>query len=300
MQSNSTFFFGGGSATTRVVLLTFYFFLFLVFAVIATDFSKNRNRVVTESVFIDNLIGKVVYQKPDGIYLIKVGEKSPQRLFNYGTNPRWSPDGKQIAFLYGNAIMLFSENSGKSRQLAIAGKAKALCFYPDGQSVVYTDNNLLRRVEINSGKVTTLLEGNNFYEVDMSKDGSRLAATVKTRTGFKVRIFVLQTGTVRTVSRGCSASLSPDGNRVTVNGHKHRVLHLYQWENLKKVGQIHAPTGRSFDNQLWSNNPQWLTSTTEGKLNDIFLHHVTSDSTYQITTSGDCDRADLYVIRILP
>jgi len=249
---------------------------------------------------LNKLTGKVVFQRPDGIYLMQVGEESQQRLVDYGTNPRWSPNGKQIAFIHGNAIMLVTEKNGKTKHLATAGKAKALCFAPDGRSVLYTDNNLVRRVDIRNGKVETSLTGDRFYEVDMAKDGRRLAATVKTLTGFKVQLFDLETDSDRTVSKGCSASLSPDGSRVTVNGPKHRVLHLYRWEDLKKAGKIHAPVGKRFDNQFWSNNPQWLTSTTEGKRNDIFLHHVASDTSYQLTTSGDCDRADLYVSKMLP
>jgi len=87
---------------------------------------------------------------------------------------------------------------------------------------------------------------------------------------------------------------------VTVNGKNHRFLYLYSWDNLKKVARLQAPAGRKFDNQLWSNHSQWLVSTSEGKRNDIFLHHLNSDTSYQLTTSGDCDRADLYVNKILP
>ena len=249
---------------------------------------------------IDKLFGKIVYQTPAGIYEIIPGTKTPYRLIDYGTNPRWSPDGKHIAFIHGNAIMLFSKKAGTIKRLATAGKAKSLCFYPDGKSVVFTDNKLLRLVEIANGKVITLLTGGPFYEVDMAGKGNRLAATVKTFTGYKVQVFDLQSGSVRTVSRGCSASLSPDGNLVTVNTQKHRVLSFFNWENLKEVAQIHAPSGMQFDNQLWSNNPEWLSSTSEGEVNNIFLHHAPSNTSYQMTTSGDSDRADLFVITVQP
>ncbi len=276
-------------------LITAIIFLFMGFF-----FGPSYSHAATETALVDKLIGKIVYQRPDGIYLIKVGEKSPQHLLNYGTNPRWSPNGKQIAFVHGNAIFILAIKDGTVKQLATAGKAKALCFFPDGKSVIFTDDKLLRQVDIKSRKIKTLLQGEQFYEVDIAKDGKRLTATVRGLTGFKVRIYDLQSSSNHTVSRGCSASISPDGSKVTVNGKKHRILYIYDWNRLKKVGQTHAPAGKRFDNQLWSNNPQWLVSTTEGKRRDIFLHHIDSDSSFQITTSGDCDRGDLYVNKILP
>lgn len=300
MQSDPAPFFWGRFIGTCIMLLGLCFFLWPtqghVARVNTADQSANNQALAAEAAFIDKLVGKVVYQRSDGIYQIREGDKFPQRLLGYGTSPRWSSDGKRIAFVHGNAIMLLTEKSGKVRQLATAGKAKALCFYPDGQSVIFTDGNFLRRVEISNGKVTTLLAGDEFREVDIAEDGIRLAATVRTPYGIKVRVFDLQTGSNRTVSRGCSASISPDGNRITVNGKKHRVLKLYNWNSLQPAGRIHAPAGRQFDNQFWSNSPEWIVSTAEGKRHDIFIHHVRSDAAYQLTTSGDCDRADLYVM----
>ncbi len=85
-----------------------------------------------------------------------------------------------------------------------------------------------------------------------------------------------------------------------MNTQKHRFLSLFNWEYLKEVAQIHAPSGMQFDNQLWSNNPEWLSSTSEGVVNNIFLHHLPSDTSDQITTSGDSNRADLFVITMQP
>jgi len=266
--------------------MVFYFLLFSAFTASAAP--------------IDKLSGKIVYQTTDGIYEITVGEKIAHRLIDYGVNPRWSPDGQQIAFIHGNAIMLFSKKTGEIKRLAMAGKARSLCFYPDGKSVIFTDNKHLRLVTIANNKTTTLLTGGPFYEIDMADKMNRLAATVKTFTGYRVRIFDLQNNSERTVSKGCSASLSPDGNMVTVNSQNHHVLSLFNWKNLKEVAQIHAPSGMQFDNQLWSNNPEWLSSTSEGEINNIYLHHLPSDTSYQISTSGDCDRADLYVTTTQP
>ena len=42
---------------------------------------------------------KVVYQCDDGICKKLIGEETPILLTNNGTYPRWSPDGKWIAFV---------------------------------------------------------------------------------------------------------------------------------------------------------------------------------------------------------
>ncbi len=249
---------------------------------------------------IDTLSAKIVYQRDSGIYEISVGEKTAHLLVNYGTNPRWSPDGQQIAFIHDNAIMLLSKKTGKIQLLARAGKARSLCFYSDGKSIIYTDNKLLRRVTIASGKISTLLTNGPFYEVDMADENTRLAVTVKTLFSYKVQVFDLHNGSARTVSKGCSASLSPDGNMVTVNSKNHRILSMFDWKNLTKTTQIHAPKDLQFDNQLWSNNLNWLSSTAGGDVKNIYLHHFPTDTSYRITTSGDCDRADLYVLAVSP
>jgi uncharacterized protein (TIRG00374 family) len=286
---------------------TFIVLLTLCFVLLPTDNNSqegqsSNNAGVSIAQEIDNfpsspdqLTGKVVYQRPDGIYTVKIGSKKTRRVVEYGTSPRWSPDGKHIAFVDKNKIMLVSSRGGKAKVIATAAKAKAICFDPDGRSVLFTDDKYLRRVDLKRHEVTTVLKGDEFREIDMAEDGIRLAATVRTSLGFRVRVFDLQTGKSRTVTRGCSASLSPDGSLVTVNGRKHRVLNLYQWDSLQQVGHITAPAGGKFDNQVWSNSPQWIVSTSEGDRPDIFIHHVPSDTSYSVTSTGDCDRGDLFV-----
>ena len=132
--------------------------------------------------------------------------------------------------------------------------------------------------------------------LDLSADGMRLAATVRTLLGTKVLVYDLGRGRVeRTVANGCSASLSPDGRLITVNGATHRKLDLYNWQTLESEGFVSAPEGLKFDNQYWSNHPAWLVSTSEGGGPDIYLHHVPSNTAYRVTTTGDCDRADLFI-----
>ncbi len=300
MEVSSRFFWGKLTGTFVVLIALCYFLL-------PGDNTLQQVRASTHAGILKaegantvsptpfRMTGKVVYQRPDGIYTVKIGSKKPQRIVEYGTSPRWSPDGKKIAFVDGNKIMIVSPRGGKAKAIATAAKAKAVCFDPDGQSVLFTDHKSLRRVDLRRQKVTTVLKGNEFLEIDIAEDGIRLAATVRTSLGYRVQVFDLQTGKSRTVARGCSASLSPNGSLVTVNGRKHRVLNLYSWDSVQRVEHITAPAGGKFDNQLWSNSPQWIVSTSEGDRHDIFIHHVPSDTSYRVTSNGDCDRGDLYV-----
>ena len=192
--------------------------------------------------------------------------------------------------------------AGKSRGSLWRKRHRAVCFAPDGKSVLFSDGTFLKKVELATGRVTTLLENNEFREFDLSADGMRLAATVRTLLGTKVLVFDLGSGMKeRTVANnGCSASLSPDGRLITVNSGNHRKLDLYNWQTLESVGFVSAPQGLKFDNQYWSNHPEWLVSTSEGGGPDIYLHHVPSNTAYRVTSTGDCDRADLFVTEFVP
>jgi hypothetical protein len=250
----------------------------------------------------DQVRGKVVYQRPDGIYLLDLQDKKPKRLVPYGTYPRWSPDGGRFAFVHGNDIVLADAEGREVKKIAVAERARAVCFAPDGKSVLFSDGRFLKKVELATGRVTTLLQNNEFREFDLSPDGTRLAATVRTLLGTKVLAFDLANGRKeRTVANnGCSASLSPDGRFITVNGASHKKLDLYDWQTLRSAGFVSAPAGLKFDNQYWSNHPEWLVSTSEGGGPDIYLHHVPGNTASRVTASGDCDRADLFVTEFIP
>ena len=55
--------------------------------------------------------------------------------------------------------------------------------------------------------------------------------------------------------------------------------------------------GKKFDNQFWSNHEDWLTSKSEGDEENIYIHHVPSGAAFQMTRSGGCDRANLFVVQ---
>ncbi len=242
----------------------------------------------------DTVSGKFVYQWQGAIYTRKLESNAPQQFIARGKWPRWSPDGTHIGYLSGNNIMLISERGGEPELLAAAAGARALAFSPDGGALLFTDGTALRSVDINKHEVTTLLDGYEILEIDAAGDPVRIAATVRKKFGYTVYALELEKGKHRAVATGCSASLSPDGGLVTVNGKKHRLLHLYEWNSLDKTGAVKAPAGRKFDNQFWSNSPHWLISVAE-ESGDLFIHQLPQNLAYRVTWTGGCDRPDLFI-----
>lgn len=250
--------------------------------------------------FFAQVSGKAVFERPDGIHVVGLHQDKPRRIAENGTYPRWSPDGRFIAFVRGNTIMTVAGDGGKPRKVAEAHQARAVCFAPDGLSVFFSDGNRLRRVELETLAVSDVLRDGEFREIDVAAGGRRLAATIRTPFGLKVRVFDLRNGASRTVASGCSASMPPDGTLVTVNGGGHERLFLHRWDNLQRTGYVSAPKGMRFDNQYWTNHRQWIVSISEGARQDVYIHHVPSDTAYRVTDSGDCIRADLYVAPAAP
>lgn len=238
--------------------------------------------------------GWVIYQRPDGIYKTRVESGETVRLAVAGSHPRWSPDGRLIAFLRGSHVMVMSADGSEQRVLAETGEPQCVAFHPSSKAVLFADNTSIRSVSIADRSVRTVLTGFAFRELDMAPDG-KLVATIKDFAGFHLRAFNLITGRNWRLAGGCSASLSPDGRLVTQNSGDHRRVYLRDWEHGAPVATLDSPAGLSFDNQFWANDPDWITSASHGKLREIFIHRVSTNQSWRVTYAGSADRADLYV-----
>ncbi len=241
--------------------------------------------------------GKIIFQREDGIYLQIIGDLESKRIIEEGSYPRWSNDGEHIVFLKGNRVMIARYDGKRVKEVAVSRRPGAVSFHPDGEHVLYTDGKAIMIAGIRKIHVEIFLEGYNFRELDISDDGKKIAATVKSLTGYSVKLFDLGSNKTRTVAKGCSATLSPDGKQVMVNDRGHKTLQIFDSNSLKLIGRVHAPTHDIFDNQKWSNDHEWLVSTSEKNGNNIFVHKISGDVAYQITVSGDCDRGDLFIYR---
>ena len=246
--------------------------------------------------------GKVVFHRtpkgkpvPIEIAVFELGDTQPKTIIKDGRKPRWSPDGKHIAFLRGNDIMHARSNGKKVEKLATSSEGFAIAYHADGEHVIFTDNKEAKSVNIKTKEVTVLLKHDKFMELDISKDGNHLIATQKKFGGYSVRSYNLTTGEGHVVGNGCSTSFSPDFKKTINNLHGHKQLAIRDIATRKVLQHVPAPEGYRFDNQTWSNHPDWIISVNEGALNDLYLHYLPDNTNYQITRVGNADYPDLFV-----
>lgn len=280
----------------RIVLITFAAFLL---ALAAGLFAFRRQGAGPEGGVLPvipppGLAGAAVYECGDGICRTTLETGAETLLTDHGRYPRWSPDGEHVAFLRGTRIMLMRADGSGEELLTRAEKPGALNYHPGGKEILFTEGKEVKSVSLASGEVTSLLRGRKFMEIDVSPAGDRLIATVKD-AGFRIFAFDLAAGTERSLAKGCSASLSPDGSLFTRLDRSHTRLDLRTWTDGTVKSVIGAPRGLKFDNQFWSNHPDWVASRSEGDEEDIYAHQVSTGRAVRITSSGNADRPDLHL-----
>ncbi len=238
--------------------------------------------------------GAVVYEHKGGIYKTVIGGKGGVLLAEKGTYPRWSPDGRYVAFLRDGSLLRMNAVGGEVETLLAVKDPRALAYHPNNREILFTDGKKVKSYALEGKEVRTVVEGLRCLEIDVSADGARLVATAK-RIGYRIYAFALHSGEKRMLAAGCSASLSPDGRMVTRNNMDHTRLSLLSWKEGKEEASMSPPVGLNFDNQFWSNSRDWVVSSSEGAYQDIFAHRVSTDEAYRVTYSGDCDRPDFFV-----
>jgi hypothetical protein len=244
----------------------------------------------------EGLEGSVVYECGEGICRASLGSGEEIVLTADGRYPRWSPDGRHIAFLRARRLMRMRADGSGAETLASVEAPRAVSYHPGGGEILFTDGMAIKSYLLDSGTVQSRLRGRRFLELDLSGAGERLVTTVKER-GFRIVAFDLPDGKGRAVATGCSASLSPDGEFFTSLDRSHTRLSIRSWTSGGVRSVVEAPLGLKFDNQFWSNHPDWLVSRSEGEEEDIYLHRVSTGTATRVTFSGGADRPDLHVSR---
>ncbi len=248
---------------------------------------------LAEALLSVEIRGAVVYEHNGGIYKTIIGNTNNICLAKAGRYPRWSPTGEQVVFIQDNSIVLIDRKGQQIDRIPTLKPPTAVAWHPNGNGIIFAEENKITAMTLKDRHTKTLAEGFDFKELDISKDSARLVTTVMHPT--RIRAFDFKTGTRRNLAMGCSASLSPNGDQVTNNRWGHRTLAIISWETGKIVAKVRAPQSHKFDNHFWSNHPNWLASKTEGAEEYIFIHRISNDQAFMVTTLTPCDRPDLYV-----
>ena len=265
--------------------------------------------------------GEVVYarRKGDrylGIYKTTVGEQRATLLAAGGRYPRWSPDGSRIAYLLDRDVWVMNADGADPRRLASAeDPPHAVGFHPGGREVLFAVTNEIRAVTLDGGTPRVLYRDRKvLLALDMCRRDDRLMVVFLERPGYHyLRACDLTGGSSRVISSGCSANLSPDGELLTDLNGTHLSIAVRRWETGEFVRTIPGPAGYEFDNEIWSNDPDWVALQTQFKIitdtntapptvrmerrEDIFLTCATTSRVIRVTRLGDCVRPDLFIRR---
>lgn len=236
----------------------------------------------------------VVYEWAGGLYATRTDNGATRRVAECGNYPRWSPDGRHLAYWCGRDLLQADTDGGHPTVLAHAQEPHGLAYHPDGTEILFVDAKSVLAVSLRDGSVRTVLAGMKFREIDLAP-GGRFIASAYTMPKHKVFGFDLTAGQDWEIGTGCSASLSPDGRYSTRNATDHSRLHIDEWGTGALFKELPAPPGHLGDNQFWSNSGDWIAIAGGEHSRDIYVQRVSDGRTWQITFCGGCDRPDLFV-----
>jgi Tol biopolymer transport system component len=262
------------------------------------EFQCTPEQIAEITALSKELDGVIVFQRerkdrPPRICKTEIGETTATVLTKNGYYPRWSPDGRRIAFLRDNKVMIMTSSGRWQRRLAEVKDPWALCYHTNGKEILFTDGDSIKSVTIDTREVRTVVSGQNYRVLDVSEDGTRLATSIK---GHKMLLYDFAVSEAPVIKRGCSISLSPDANFFVRNRGDHSQVVIWDWRTKELVKTITAPRGTTIDNGFWSNHQDWLVSRTEARDNEnVIVYYIPDGSRTCVTFCGDSNRPDLFV-----
>ncbi len=255
---------------------------------------------------VGGITGKVVYAKSGNIRVHVLGSEKYTDL-GRGDFARWGPHGQKVAVKDGSLIYVINADGSNRTDLATDAGGDKNCpleFHPNGNEVLYIKNDHIMAVNIHSKATRVLVDFVDCTgEIGMAADKNRLVC----RDGHILRAIDLDTKK-HTVFHddNCSASISPDGSKVTYNDNgKPHHLNVY----IRKLNEdcrgstpyLRIPhdvlPGEIMgDNHHWSNHPDWITCEGDKNHNGLpFMINIVTKKGYAMVDVSKTKYPDLWV-----
>jgi hypothetical protein len=272
----------------------------LVWTIFGVSSCRNEHKLPEGSAILDTAppadlqASRLLFQRPDGIYLlIPFANKQPKRVTDGGTYPRWFPDGVRFSYIRDGHVYIHNLRDATDIKIATDPNTRAVAINPVSEDVFFSSNSGVYRVKRGHSDAERLLSGDHVY--GLSVHANTLMTTEKaTLRGFGiVRRHLTFPERAKRIGDGCSASISPDGKRTTLNLHGHRKLAILNIASGHQTRTLTAPPGEQFDNHAWSNHTNWIASVShEG---NVLIQRVSDSACWQVTHTGDANRPDLFI-----
>jgi len=234
---------------------------------------------------------QLTFQRNGNIVISDLNDPENAKSVARGSWPRWNADGTWVAFIQDNQIARVFPETGQVEMLSEVRNPRTLAVPRFGSEVVFSDGDQVKAVNVNEKTVRVLADDMPLLEMDIEEN--RVVGTQKILGGFRLKSLELDSGKGRDYGKGCSASFSPNGSRVTRNEGDHTRLAILDASTRKPLFYLPAPPGRKTDNQFWSTHPNWVVSMDEDS-GHIYAHRISDRAVFRISHEGEADRPDLW------
>jgi Tol biopolymer transport system component len=193
-----------------------------------------------------------------GSYHIRVRQVAGERSVDVSaeldgehTQPTWSPDGSQVAFIAHGSAYVVAATGGAPRVLVASPGSPIIdvAWSPDGSRIAYTNSAGLWVRPAGAGEARRLVAGTLLHSIAWSPDGARLACvdgippTLENISAAPINIVDVATGRVVALTRASEVNLSPvwagDGRSLYYTSNAQGALDVYR--------QFVTPEGRPRD-----------------------------------------------------
>jgi dipeptidyl aminopeptidase/acylaminoacyl peptidase len=223
------------------------------------------------------------------------------------TNPRFSPDGKRIAFTrsdpHDHTKVVVTDNNGSTvlAEFRRNYSDSSLCWSPDGGKLFFTQAEInngfnvyqdIYSYDISRDSITRLTQGQRLGDVDLSPDGSTFAAVASTRGSQNLALLknnsLLEDRRVvtdYTRQRVASPRWSPDASQISytlTDNAGQSSLHLYEVATGKDRTLFTVSHSSAYP--IWSRDGSFLIYVSdETGIFNLYAYNLKEGKKYQVS-----------------